>query len=273
MKEKAAYIRMSVDSGYKDIDSIKGVYNQFKKGGPTRKQVFLNTLEQSLTNNSRYNTPGWRKYLTDLADMESGYQAGITNSIGAKGYFQLMPDNRAASWNTPTQQFDEMYRMTDANMDYLRRNMTTADLKKADELGIDIYGLMAGAHLGGAKNALKALRGTKNAKDMNGTSVMNYMTRFSQTTPRVTGIEGGMIPIIDNTYLASPEDVTIDNTTVIDPNATLEEIRGNIPQAITIDEEEPVGTVNLDEVVVTGHRKPNLVAMQDLIFVVFYSFY
>lgn len=45
MKEKAAFIRMGVASGYKDIDSIKGVYNQFKKGGPTRKQVFLNTLE------------------------------------------------------------------------------------------------------------------------------------------------------------------------------------------------------------------------------------
>ena len=181
MKDKAAFIRDAVSRGLKDIDSIKQDYNEFKKGGPTKKQVFLNTLEQSLKGNSRYNTPQWRKYLTDLANMESGYNAGITNSIGAKGYFQLMPSNRSSSWNSPTQQFTEMYKMSDANMDYLRRNMTENDLKLAQQKGIDIYGLMAGAHLGGAKNALKALRGTKNAKDMNGTSILSYMTRFSQT--------------------------------------------------------------------------------------------
>ena len=33
MKEKAAYIRMGVANGYKDIDSIKEVYNEFKCGG------------------------------------------------------------------------------------------------------------------------------------------------------------------------------------------------------------------------------------------------
>ena len=33
MKEKAAYIRMGVANGYKDIDSIRQVYNEFQKGG------------------------------------------------------------------------------------------------------------------------------------------------------------------------------------------------------------------------------------------------
>jgi len=33
MKEKAAYIRMGVANGYKDIDSIREVYNEFRKGG------------------------------------------------------------------------------------------------------------------------------------------------------------------------------------------------------------------------------------------------
>jgi len=77
-----------------------------------------------------------------------------------------------------------MYKLSDANMDYFRKNMTERDLKLAEQMGIDIYGLMAGAHLGGPKNALAALRGGRNAKDKNGTSVLNYMTRFSQTTPK-----------------------------------------------------------------------------------------
>jgi len=33
MREKAQYIRMGVSRGYKDIDSIKNVYNEFRNGG------------------------------------------------------------------------------------------------------------------------------------------------------------------------------------------------------------------------------------------------
>ena len=259
MKDKAAFIRDAVSRGLKDIDSIKQDYNEFKKGGPTKKQVFLKTLEQSLKGNSRYNTPQWRKYLTDLANMESGYNAGIINSIGAKGYFQLMPSNRSSSWNSPTQQFTEMYKMSDANMDYLRRNMTENDLKLAQQRGIDIYGLMAGAHLGGAKNALKALRGTGNAKDMNGTSVLSYMTRFSQTPSKVS-VEGSMIPIVDNTGLANtstPNNISLD-TNIPQP------IEINIPEPINIDDDNTAGNV-LPEVEVIGYRKPDLVAMQEFI--------
>ena len=36
---------------------------------------------------SKYNTPQWRNFLTELAYTESGYRPNITNSIGAKGYF------------------------------------------------------------------------------------------------------------------------------------------------------------------------------------------
>jgi hypothetical protein len=50
--------------------------------------------------------------------------------------------------------------------------MTKKDWETANRLGIDIYGLIAGAHLGGGKNTLDALRGKSNRKDMNDKSVM-----------------------------------------------------------------------------------------------------
>lgn len=187
MRDKAAFIRMGVANGYKDIDSIRQVYNEFRGGGKkkspitNRKQTFLKDLEQSLRNNSRYNTAQWKKYLTDLAQSESSFTPDSVNSIGAKGYFQLMPANRSKTWNTPTQQFEELYKLNDSNLEYFERNMTERDYKKAQELGIDIYGLMAGAHLGGAKNVMRVLRGQSNAKDANNTSVLGYMKKFSQT--------------------------------------------------------------------------------------------
>ena len=153
--------------------------NLFDRGG-AKKKAFLSSLDQSLKEDNRFDSAEWRQFFTDLADKESGYSSNITNSIGAKGYFQLMPFNRAKAWKNPTQQFHEMYKLTGNNLNYLNKNLTKEDWKRADALGIDMYGMLAGAHLGGAGNVLKALRGKGNAKDMNGSSVMGYMTRFSQ---------------------------------------------------------------------------------------------
>lgn len=203
MKDRAAYIRKAVSMGLSSLDDIKQDYNIFRKGGPTTEQLkqrFLNTLDQTLKNYNRYNTNEWRKYLTDLAFAESSFIPDSTNSIGAKGYFQLMPAYRSAKWTTPTQQFEELFKLQDANMEYFKKNMTKKDLARANELGIDIYGLVAGAHLGGAPNALKALRGISNAKDANNSSVLGYMKKFSQSSLPASR-ERGMIPIVDNVKL------------------------------------------------------------------------
>ena len=151
------------------------------------KQAFLTALDQSLRENGRFNNSQYRRLFTELANMESGYSPNITNSIGAKGYFQLMPYNRSSSWNSPTQQFHEMYNLVDNNLNYFNKNLTKKDWERANALGIDMYGMLAGAHLGGASNVLKALRGQGNAKDTNGSSVMGYMTKFSQSrSPQVS---------------------------------------------------------------------------------------
>lgn len=70
MKEKAAYIRMGVANGYKDIDSIKEVYNEFKcggnlykEGGPKKQEYIYNVLPRLLKEaglNIRV-TSGYRK--------------------------------------------------------------------------------------------------------------------------------------------------------------------------------------------------------------------
>ena len=157
--------------------------NKMRKSGATGntlKSTFLDTLNQSLKEDNRFDSSEFRRLFTELADMESSYRPTITNSIGAKGYFQLMPSNRSSSWSNPTQQFHDMYKLVGSNLDYFNKNLTAKDWKRAEELGIDKYGLLAGAHLGGVGNVVKALRGTGNAKDMNGSSVLGYMTKFSQ---------------------------------------------------------------------------------------------
>ena len=179
-------LRRSLEDFYVNIEPnvYAGGGNKGRQRVNPLKQQFLNTMEQALKESSSHNSAQWRKFLTDLADMESSYYANITNNIGAKGYFQLMPFNRAKSWSSPTQQFHEMFKLTDANLDYFKKNLTKEDWAKADRMGIDIYGLLAGAHLGGVNGALNALRGKGNAKDSNGTSVMHYMKKFSQHPSR-----------------------------------------------------------------------------------------
>lgn len=148
---------------------VGNAYDKFKKD-----------FTDSLQTHPTYNTKEWERYLTDLAFAESSFDADSLNQINAKGYFQLMPSNRKEEWNNVMEQFDDMYKLTEANIQYFNRNATSEDKKRMEELGIDIYGWLAGAHLGGARNALKALRGESNHKDDNGTSIMSYFKRFTQ---------------------------------------------------------------------------------------------
>lgn len=148
---------------------VGNAYDKFKKD-----------FTDSLQTHPDYNTKEWERYLTDLAFAESSFNADSLNQINAKGYFQLMPSNRKSEWNDNVEQFDDMYKLTEANIQYFNRNATSEDKKRMEELGIDIYGWLAGAHLGGARNALKALRGQSNHKDDNGTDIMSYFKRFTQ---------------------------------------------------------------------------------------------
>ena len=250
MRDRAAYIRNAVSRGINTPLDIRNDYNEFKGGGKknsgNRKKVFLNSLQQSLNGYSRYNTPQWRKFLTDLALQESSYNANALNSIGAKGYFQLMPSNRSATWSNPVQQFHEMYKLSDSNMEYFRKNLTKDDIHRAESMGIDIYGLMAGAHLGGVGNAIKALRGQGNAKDINNSSVLGYMKKFSQTsnnTPVLTDSKVMKMPTFE--YTETPV-IPAQQAAMITENPIIQE-----PIAMGTIQEEPSIQQTIPEVVVT----------------------
>ena len=251
MKERAAYIRNAVAKGLSDVNDIRQDYNQFKNGGNTLKKLFLTHLDQSLKGYDRYNTPQFRKLFTDLAERESSYDANALNSIGAKGYFQLMPQYRSAQWSNPLQQFHEAYALMDSNMEYFKKNMTQQDLKRAQQLGIDIHGLSAGAWLGGAPNALKALRGQGNPKDINNTSVLNYMMQFSQT-PRTNAELRGYTPIVDNVTLPKGDIVTTDQilsnalpketgSEIVNPNTDKDNIKDDIRAEVQVPEITVIG--------------------------------
>ena len=216
MAEKAEMMKVAVQNGITNLDDIRREYNEFAEGGNIYKKggnkndysksAFLQSLDQSLKEDSRFSSNEFRRFFTELANMESGYRPTVTNSIGAKGYFQLMPSNRSASWSNPTQQFHEMYKLVGNNLNYLNKHLTKKDWERASQLGIDTYGLLAGAHLGGVGNVVKALRGKGNAKDMNGSSVMGYMTKFSQKGPS-RPITVGDAPMMQEVSIPMVQDI------------------------------------------------------------------
>lgn len=158
------------------------ISNKFNKGGSKKKQnnsfdanksYFLKNYN-SAWKGTRYDTPEWRAFWTELASRESSFRPQVTNSIGAKGYFQLMPFNRAAKWSNDIEQFKEADKLVRS----IERQITKEDLKKAEALGLSKQALIAGAWLGGVGGMRAALNG-KNKADMNGTTVMGRMKAFN----------------------------------------------------------------------------------------------
>ena len=139
------------------------------------KQEFLNKLDIALAYTPQYNTEKWKTWLTKLAERESSFREHIVNkNSGAYGYFQLMSFNRNSD-----NQFNDMFKLMTQNIKDLKRLLKEKELNKAKELGINDFGLLAGAHLGGVGGVLKVLRSEGNPKDSNGTSVLQYMKEFS----------------------------------------------------------------------------------------------
>ena len=178
--ERLMAIRNGVASGLRDLDQIKQNANILAKGGKknTAKESFQKKLQQSLVNDTMLNTPQFQSYFTNLARRESGFNQSIVNQTGAKGYFQLMPYNRKTG-----NQFKDMMLLTKKNIDWFNKHLTKQDYQLMRQKGVDMYGMLASAHLSGPSGALQALRGKSNKRDANGTSALDYMREFSQNGP------------------------------------------------------------------------------------------
>lgn len=159
-----------------------------------REEAFDKLLTQYTAKDPTFNTEGWRSYFKSLASRESNFQATIPNRIGAYGYFQLMPANQKRSRDSksnPGAQFEDVFDLTRANLNYLKNHMTPQDYAKAQAMGIDIYGLAAGAHLGGAQGMLNYIRSGNNPQDYNGTKISHYARDFSQNSKIKTNAQLG----------------------------------------------------------------------------------
>lgn len=100
MKDKASYIRMGVENGITDLDTIREVYNKFADGGPIKKSYkdFSTRLSKAWNNEdlSRHDYD-YQKYYND--DPEEAYRQLESIEHGSKGHF---PDGgKSGTYKTP----------------------------------------------------------------------------------------------------------------------------------------------------------------------------
>lgn len=100
MKDKASYIRMGVENGITDLDTIREVYNKFANGGPLKKSYkdFSARLSKAWNNeNLSKHDYDYQKYYND--DPEEAYRQLESIEHGGKGHF---PDEgRSGIYKTP----------------------------------------------------------------------------------------------------------------------------------------------------------------------------
>ena len=237
--------------------------NQFKGGGKKNKghsrpsyneQTFLQDYNTAWKG-TRYDTPEWRTFWTKLAKRESSFNPQVMNSIGAKGYFQLMPYNRSSTWQNNTQQFAE----ADKLIRSMEAKITADDLRRAEALGLNKQALLAGAWLGGIGGMRAALRG-KTRADKNGTTIMSRMKDFNNLViqPQIDPVEQYLNTpigshIIDNPIYATGDQYSsqVPITARVDSNTSVQEV-------------EPFGT-ELPEVVVTAPSPQRKAIAQQLL--------
>lgn len=237
--------------------------NQFKGGGKKNKghsrpsyneQTFLQDYNTAWKG-TRYDTPEWRAFWTKLAKRESSFNPQVMNSIGAKGYFQLMPYNRSSTWQNNTQQFAE----ADKLIRSMEAKITADDLRRAEALGLNKQALLAGVWLGGIGGMRAALRGQTRA-DKNGTTIMSRMKDFNNLViqPQIDPVEQYLNTpigshIIDNPIYATGDQYSsqVPITARVDSNTSVQEV-------------EPFGT-ELPEVVVTAPSPQRKAIAQQLL--------
>ena len=151
-----------------------------------KRDSFLKEMEQRMADSwANYDSPSFRKWLENLVYTESRFSPNITNPYsGAKGYFQIMPQYYKGN------QWDRIQGMFNSNFKQIIQELTDQDIQKLRNHNIDIYGLMAGAHLGGANGLLKDIRRMPDdpnddyeSKDDGNATIYDYMTSFSQGLP------------------------------------------------------------------------------------------
>lgn len=149
--------------------------------------------DQAMKQDSTGQLASRRNLLTRLAYQESGFRHNIGNSRGvpAFGYFQFMQGNyRGRNYNNVGQ-----YAGVDVNTfmnspviqiqaannlaNYFMRSFSKTELQKLHQMGYSDSAIIAGAWLGGPGGVKAFAFNNNNRKDVNGTSVGQYMQMFN----------------------------------------------------------------------------------------------
>lgn len=171
-----------------------GIKPKNRKNLTEREKEFNRHFDNVVRQNPEY--AKHRKFLTNIARIESGFDSKIQNQQGAPayGYFQFMQDGKKYNnikhysglsieqfRNNPEAQIKAAHKLAEEFL----KTFNTEDLKEAARQGYTEDGLLAGAWMGGVGGVRKALKGIDTddkfwSKEGIGSSVMTYMKQFSK---------------------------------------------------------------------------------------------
>lgn len=100
MKDKASYIRMGVENGITDLDTIREIYNKFADSGPIKKSYkdFSTRLSKAWNNQDLSKDDyDYQKYYND--DPDRAYRQLISIEKGGHGHFD--DEGRSGIYKTP----------------------------------------------------------------------------------------------------------------------------------------------------------------------------
>lgn len=134
-----------------------------------------------------------RELFTRLAHRESGFRSGIQNSakVPAWGYFQLMQGNYKGQYHNNIGKYAGVDIRTFLNSPVIQikaanslansflKSFSNTELNRMHKLGWSDSAIIAGCWLGGQGNVRKFVFGSKDSKDVHGTSVGQYMREFN----------------------------------------------------------------------------------------------
>ena len=152
MKDKASYIRMGVENGITDLDTIREAYNKFAEGGPIKKSYkdFSTRLSKAWNNQDLSKDDyDYQKYYND--DPEEAYKQLESIEHGGKGHFPdggksgtyktpnhpTYPDLGSNSWLNNDRIFNISARQANQGLDNIRDEINTD--RVLDYLGSDLY--------------------------------------------------------------------------------------------------------------------------------------
>lgn len=128
------------------------------------------------------------RFMQDVAFSESSNRHDIVSRYGYLGKYQFSQKTlRSLGYkitkkeflSNPVVQDEAMIDLLKSNKEFLQKYINKWDGKKYNGIKVTESGILAAAHLTGATSVKKFFTEGVNKKDANGTSIVDYMTKFA----------------------------------------------------------------------------------------------